>query len=137
MEANATDSTKIAEASNPAQVSTSGRSRVRSENWRRHTFRTELHLPPMRSPSNPNTPGAHEPCGPAFNVQFECLQRRVRRLSEKRSIGSLAGLRVAQLRNALVNWRGFRGWLGKMLARDLKCFVEVLLIEPRLGAQIF
>src|ERR1700733_6325894 len=91
---------------------------------------------PSRSPSNPDTPRAHEFCGPAFDAHGEPRRRRLRRLDGNLPLWSFLddGLVQAGLlrsRNLLrARPRGLSGRFRIIFAGHLKRPLEILDIEP-------
>src|ERR1700676_3000974 len=90
----------------------------------------------MPLPTDADAPGPDEFCGPAFNPHIKFLSRWWRWLD-----GTFFRIRFVQARNNFLNRRGllmtrrtFSRRFRKLLAGDGKRFVEVIDIDPLLGA---
>src|SRR3984893_17787833 len=96
----------------------------------------------MRLPPDPNAPLRHKFRGPAFDSHIECWPRRFRRLGRnflylRRFPAGFLQNRVDPLEPTDLGRRRLLGWLRIMFAGDSEGFLEILDIEPGLGADAF
>src|ERR1700688_1539010 len=90
---------------------------------------------PARSALNADAPRADEFCGPASNAPFEFLNGHARRLRGTFRLWHCLQVHRFQFRNTRLRLCGLSRRFGIMFAGDLDRLLEILDIEPRLGAQ--